>query len=66
MDHGETPRHGTLWYDPLARTAPPPRTPCWARRAWWWSCLALALGVLVFVVLHVVPAAGAAGGCGGG
>jgi hypothetical protein len=32
-----------------------------------WTCLVLGSGGgIVFVALHIVPAAGAAGGCGGG
>jgi hypothetical protein len=32
-----------------------------------WSCAVSGAGaVLVFVVMHIAPAAGAAGGCGGG
>jgi hypothetical protein len=38
-----------------------------ARRIFLWSWVLIGIAaVVVFVALHVVPSAGAAGGCGGG
>jgi hypothetical protein len=61
MDH-----HGPLRYDPVSRHEPPPLKVGRWRTVLLWSWLLIGAGVVVFVVLHVVPAAGAAGGCGGG
>ena len=55
----------TSFLDSEATQAPPK-----ARRWIWLSLYAIAIvgggAFLLFVILHVVPAAGAAGGCGGG
>ena len=38
-----------------------------ARRLFLWSWVLIAIAAIaVFIALHVVPSAGAAGGCGGG
>jgi hypothetical protein len=55
----------TSFLDSEANQAPPK-----ARRWIWWSLYAIAIvgagAFFLFIALHVVQAAGAAGGCGGG
>jgi hypothetical protein len=62
MDHDEAlPWHGTTEH-------------AWRRGRgltrgvflWSWVLIGVAVVVVVFIALHVVPSVGAAGGCGGG
>jgi hypothetical protein len=58
--------NGASWF-PEPAPCPPSS---WRRRVWrslLWTAIVVGGGaVVIFVLLHVAPATGAAGGCGGG